>query len=240
MKGIILASGSGSRLGILTQRVTSKHLLPIYDKPMVLYPLKTLVESGIDEIILVVGGRFAGSYVDVLGNGKEFNVKKLHYVYQHDFSGIAAAIGLCEEFTEGENIAVILGDNIYSSTFKEQVKSFNSGATIFIKHVGYENAKRFGVPAFDDDGNIAAIEEKPKEPQSPYCVTGMYLYDNTVFNRISMLEYSNRNELEVSALNESYMKDGLLNWEQLEPNSSWFDCGVPQSLLNASQWASRL
>ncbi len=219
--------------------MTSKHLLGVYDRPMVLFPLKTLVDSGIDEIILVVGGKFAGDYIRVLGDGKEFNIRKLHYVYQNSADGIASAISLCEEFTENESVAVILGDNIYSQHFFDSVQSFKSGAKVFLKDVGFEEAKRFGCPKITKNGKIINITEKPKDkPASPYAVTGMYLFDNTVFDRIRTLEFSDRKELEVSSLNETYIKDKLLDYEILDQDSTWIDAGLPSSILLASVWAS--
>jgi glucose-1-phosphate thymidylyltransferase len=187
MKGIILAGGLATRLYPLTH-ATNKHLLPVYDQPMVFYPIKTLLKAGIDEILIVTGGPYAGDFLRVLKDGKEMGIKHLAYTYQEKPGGIADALSLAEDFADNEPIAVILGDNTTDIDIKPQVKSFKDGATIFLKKVS--DPERFGVPVFSKPRKgvkkkILKIEEKPKVPQSEYAVTGLYFYDNEVFDIIS-------------------------------------------------------
>ena len=239
MKGVILAGGKGTRLYPLTY-ATSKHLLPIYDQPMIFYPIKTLVEAGVDEILIVTGGPHAGHYVRVLKNGEGLGLKNLSYAYQEESGGIAQAIALAEDFADNDSICVILGDNTTDADISKTVEDFNQGALIFLKK--YENKnklKRFGVPVFDNSGQkIVKVEEKPDSPQSSYAQTGLYLYDKTVFDKIRSLKPSNRGELEVSDLNTLYAEKSQLYWAELE--GFWSDAGTFSSLYQSSKyWADK-
>ena len=227
MKGIVLAGGSGSRLSPLT-RVTNKHLLPIYDKPMIYYPLQTLVDAGIDDIMIVTGGNSAGDFLRLLRNGKDFGLKELSFAYQEGEAGIADALRLAEHFANRENICVILGDNIIEGNIRAARANFEKqgrGAKILLKEV--EDAHRFGVPTFTN-GRIVRINEKPKQPASKYAVTGIYFFDATVFDRIRKLKPSGRQEYEVTDLNNSYIADQQLTYEVLE--GWWTDAGTFESL----------
>ena len=227
MKGIILAGGNGTRLHPLT-KVTNKHLLPVYNKPMIFYPIETLVKAGIQDIIIITGKEHAGSFMNLLGSGKEFNAK-FSYALQDEAGGIAQAIGLAEHFVHNEPVAVILGDNIVLDDISEEVKTFKEGGRIFLKEV--KDPERFGVPVFEND-KIIRIEEKPKQPKSKHAVTGVYLYDSTVFDKIRTLKPSQRGELEVTDLNNLYLQEGKLSFSFLK--SQWLDAGTPDSLLEAS------
>ncbi len=227
MKGIILAGGNGTRLHPLT-KVTNKHLLPVYNKPMIFYPIETLVKAGIKDIIIITGKEHAGSFMSLLGSGKEFNAK-FSYALQDEAGGIAQAIGLAEHFVHNEPVAVILGDNIVLDDISEEVKTFKEGGRIFLKEV--KDPERFGVPVFEND-KIIRIEEKPKQPKSKHAVTGVYLYDSTVFDKIRTLKPSQRGELEVTDLNNLYLQEGKLSFSFLK--SQWLDAGTPDSLLEAS------
>jgi glucose-1-phosphate thymidylyltransferase len=238
MKGAILAGGLGSRLYPLTY-ATNKHLLPIFDKPMIYYPLRTLVEAGIDEVIVVTGGPHAGDFLHVLKNGEDFGLKHLEYAYQEGNGGIADALRLCEAFFDGENMAVILGDNCTDFSIRAEVESFRSGARIFLKQV--PDPQRYGVPAFDDAAKptrILRIEEKPEQPQSSYAVTGLYLYDARVFDFIRPLKPSARGELEITDVNNRYLEQGALSWSILD--GFWSDAGTFESLFRTGvYWASK-
>lgn len=225
MKGIILAGGTGSRLMPLT-KVTNKHLLPVYNKPMIYYPLQTLIDAGIKEILIVSGPGHAGHFVNLLGSGKEFGVK-LSYEVQDEAGGIAQALGLAEDFADEENIAVILGDNIYEDKFN--FSDFKFGAVNFLKEV--PDVQRFGVAEIKD-GNIVSIEEKPKHPKSNYAITGLYLYDNEVFKIIKTLKPSARGELEITDVNNYYVKKGKMTAKFVE--GFWSDAGTFKSLIRAS------
>ena len=227
MKGIILAGGNGTRLHPLT-KVTNKHLLPVYNKPMIFYPIETLVKAGIRDIIIITGKEHAGSFMNLLGSGKEFNAK-FSYALQDEAGGIAQAIGLAEHFVHNEPVAVILGDNIVLDDISEEVKTFKEGGRIFLKEV--KDPERFGVPVFEND-KIIRIEEKPKQPKSKHAVTGVYLYDSTVFDKIRTLKPSQRGELEVTDLNNLYLQEGKLSFSFLK--NRWLDAGTPDSLLEAS------
>ena len=231
MKGVVLAGGTGSRLNPLT-RVTNKHLLPIYDKPMVYYPIQTLVNAGIEEILLVTGGKNAGDFLRLLGNGKDFGLKHLNYTYQEGEGGIAEALGLAEFFAAGEPICVILGDNIIENNICHAVDNFraqSSGAKILLKEV--EDADRFGVA--DVQGkNVVGIEEKPKNPKSNYAVIGIYLYDASVFEKIHRLKPSGRGELEITDVNNFYIAEKTLTYEVLD--GWWTDAGTFESLHRAN------
>jgi glucose-1-phosphate thymidylyltransferase len=231
MKGIVLAGGTGSRLFPLT-KVTNKHLLPVYDRPMVFYPIQTLVDAGINDILLVTGGRNAGDFLRLLGNGKQFGLKHLNYTYQEGEGGIADALSLAEHFADGEKICVVLGDNIIERSIRhaaEEFRSQESGAKILLKEVA--DAQRFGV-AEVRDGRVVGIEEKPKEPKSNLAVTGIYMYDGSVFDKINRLTPSQRGELEITDVNNMYIADGTLTYAYLE--GWWTDAGTFSSLLRAS------
>lgn len=231
MKGIILAGGLGSRLRPLT-KVTNKHLLPIYDKPMIYYPIETLVKAGIKDIMIVTGGTSAGDFLRLLGNGSEFGLKDIYYTYQEGEGGIADALRLCEHFAEGSRVAVILGDNIIQDDISPYVRKFeqqDSGARILLKRV--DDPQRFGVPELDGE-RIVRIEEKPTEPKSDYAVTGIYMYDHRVFDFIRRLKPSGRGELEITDVNNHYIREGDMHYDIL--NGWWTDAGTFESLFYAS------
>ena len=236
MKGVILAGGLGTRLMPLT-KVTNKHLLPVYNKPMIYYPIETLVTAGIRDILIVTGGSNAGDFLKLLGNGKEFGLQHLNYTYQEGEGGIAEALGLAEFFADGDKICVILGDNIIEHNITKAVKNFEEqlkGAKILVKEV--PDPHRFGVPVFDGD-KILKIEEKPKQPRSHYAVTGIYMYDAAAFDIIKSLKPSDRGELEVSDLNNMYIDKGELTWDVLQ--GWWTDAGTFESLLLANQFVAK-
>ncbi len=231
MKGVILAGGTGSRLYPLT-RVTNKHLLPVFDRPMIFYPLQILVNAGIRDILLVTGGQNAGDFLRLLGNGKDFGLKHINYTYQEGEGGIADALRLAEHFADGQPICVVLGDNIIETNIISACEKFRKqtrGAHVILKEV--PDPGRFGVPVFEDD-RIICIEEKPKEPRSHYAVTGIYMYDATVFERIRKLKPSARGELEITDVNNQYLADGSLTYSILE--GWWTDAGTFESLLRAT------
>ena len=235
MKGVVLAGGTGSRLNPLT-RVTNKHLLPIYDKPMVYYPIQTLVNAGIHEILLVTGGKNAGDFLRLLGNGRDFGLKHLNYTYQEGEGGIADALALAEHFADGDSICVILGDNIIENNVSQAVANFRKqgeGAKILLKEV--TDAQRFGVAEVRGD-RVVGIEEKPKHPKSNYAVIGIYLYDQSVFRKIRRLKPSGRGELEITDVNNFYLEEGKLTYEILE--GWWTDAGTFESLLRANTLVS--
>ncbi len=235
MKGILLAGGNGRRLNPLTE-ITNKHLLPVYDRPMIVYPLQTLVEAGIDEILIVSGKDHAGGFLKLLGSGRDFGCR-LWYEIQEEAGGIAQALGLAEKFVDGDNIAVILGDNIFEDSFKKEVAEFNEqqGACVFLKKM--KDARRFGVAELKDD-KIVNIEEKPQSPKSDLAVTGFYLYDNNVFNIIQNLKPSGRGELEITDVNNYYIKEGLMKANIVEGN--WTDAGTFESLYRANRIARNI
>ena len=231
MKGIVLAGGLGTRLGPLT-RITNKHLLPIYDKPMIYYPIETLVNAGITDILVVTGGQNAGDFLRLLGNGKEFGLKHINYTYQEGEGGIAEALDLAEHFADDEEICVILGDNIIQGNIVDAVNDFrgrDGGAKVILKDV--PDAERFGVAEMNGD-RIVGIEEKPKQPKSNYAVTGIYMYDATVFGKIATLEPSARGELEITDVNNLYIAEGTLTYSIL--NGWWTDAGTVDSLRRAT------
>jgi len=232
MKGVVLAGGSGSRLNPLT-RVTNKHLLPIYDKPMVYYPLQTLVEAGIQDILIVTGGNKAGDFLRLLRNGKDFGLKQLSFAYQDGEGGIADALRLAEPFAAGEKICVVLGDNILENSIRmarEKFERQTGGALILLKEV--PDAERFGVPVFEGK-RIVRIEEKPKVPCSPYAVIGVYFYDGTVFDRVRRLKPSGRGEFEITDVNNSYVLEEQLSYDVIE--GGWTDAGTFESLWRATK-----
>ena len=232
MKGIILAGGTGSRLHPLT-KVTNKHLLPVYDEPMIYYPLKTLINAGIKEIMIVSGKGHVGHFLELLGSGSEFGVQ-LSYEIQKEAGGIAQALSLAESFTDGGSVAVVLGDNIFEDNVRRQVKTFRSGARIFLKKV--MDAQRFGVAEVDEtNGRVISIEEKPRTPKSDYAVTGLYLYDRSVFGIIRKLKPSGRGELEITDVNNEYIRRNAMSYSVLSGN--WTDAGTFESLYHASEIA---
>jgi glucose-1-phosphate thymidylyltransferase len=231
MKGIVLAGGLGSRMYPLT-KVTNKHLLPIYHKPMIYYPIETLVGAGIREILVVTGGKNAGDFLRLLGNGREFGLNHINYTYQEGEGGIAAALALAEFFADRKPVCVILGDNIIEGSIAPYVKNFAkqaSGARILLKEV--DDPQRFGVAAIQGD-RIARIDEKPKVPASRYAVTGIYMYDGEVFDIVKGLKPSARGELEITDVNNYYIGKGKLEFDILE--GWWTDAGTFESLLRAS------
>lgn len=227
MKGVILAGGTGSRLYPLT-KVTNKHLLPVYDKPMIFYPIQTLINAGIKEIMIVSGRGHAGHFLELLGSGADHGV---HFTYeiQEQAGGIAQALSLAEDFVDGDSVTVILGDNIFQDDIKEDVANFNDGARIFLKEVS--DAHRFGVAELKGD-KVIGIEEKPKEPKSNFAVTGLYIYDSKVFSAIKTLKPSGRGELEITDVNNYYINKGAMKYGILE--GFWSDAGTFESLLRAS------
>jgi glucose-1-phosphate thymidylyltransferase len=231
MKGVILAGGLGTRLLPLT-RVTNKHLLPVYDRPMIFYPIQTLVNAGITDILLVTGGHNAGDFLRLLGNGRDFGLKHINYTYQEGEGGIADALRLAEHFADGQPICVVLGDNIIETNIVQACEKFKQqsrGAHIILKEV--PDPERFGVPVFDGD-RIARVEEKPKVPKSRYAVIGIYMYDETVFDRIHKLKPSGRGEFEITDVNNQYLADGTLTYSIL--NGWWTDAGTFESLHRAA------
>jgi glucose-1-phosphate thymidylyltransferase len=227
MKGIILAGGTGSRLFPLT-KVTNKHLLPVYDKPMIYYPLHTLINAGITEIMIISGRGHAGHFLELLGSGMEFGIS-LTYEIQETAGGIAQALGLAASWADEENVAVILGDNIFQDNVKDDVASFKGGAKIFLKEV--TNAQRFGVAELKKD-HVISIMEKPQSPKSNYAVTGLYLYDAQVFSIIRTLKPSGRGELEITDVNNAYIQKKMMQYAILQ--GFWSDAGTFDSLLRAS------
>ncbi len=231
MKGIVLAGGSGSRLFPLT-KITNKHLLPVYDQPMIYYPIRTLVDAGIRDILIVTGGRNAGDFLRLLGNGREFGLKHINYAYQEGEGGIAEALALAEHFADGHRICVILGDNIVQSGIGDAVARFRrqkSGAHILLKEVA--DPERFGVAELSGF-KVAGIEEKPLRPKSNYAVTGVYLYDSTVFEKVRNLKPSARGELEITDVNNAYIREDSLTYSILK--GWWTDAGTFDSLLRAT------
>jgi glucose-1-phosphate thymidylyltransferase len=231
MKGIVLAGGTGSRLFPLT-KITNKHLLPIFDKPMIYYPIQTLVDAGISDIMVVTGGKNSGDFLRLLANGKEFGLKHIAYTYQEGEGGIAEALGLCEHFADGQPICVILGDNIIEKSVGGAAEAFRRqehGARILLKEV--TDAERFGVAEFEGE-RIIGIEEKPAHPKSNYAVTGIYMYDATVFDKIKTCKPSHRNELEITDVNNAYIREGTMSFSFLD--GWWTDAGTFDSLLRAA------
>jgi glucose-1-phosphate thymidylyltransferase len=232
IKGVVLAGGLGTRLSPLT-RVTNKHLLPIYKKPMIYYPIEKLVKAGLTEIMVVTGGPFAGDFLKLLGNGREFGLKDVHYTYQEGEGGIAQALGLTEHFVDRDRVCVILGDNIFSADIRRGVEEYmvqSSGAKIFLKEV--DDPDRFGVAELKGK-SVVGIEEKPKKPKSNYAVTGIYMFDNEVFSIVKTLKPSGRGELEITDVNNAYVKRGTLTYDILD--GWWTDAGTFESLYRATK-----
>ena len=236
MKGVILAGGLGTRLYPLTH-VTNKHLLPVYNKPMIYYPIETLVKAGIKDILIVTSGPHVGHFLGILKNGTELGVEHLEYAYQEKpDGGIADALALAESFADNGPVTVILGDNTSDADISEEVRNFKEGAMFFLKEV--PDPERFGVATFDENKKIIEIEEKPKDPKSYMAVTGVYIYDGKVFDYIRQIEPSARGQLEVTDLNNIYIKDGKMFWAEL--NGFWSDAGTFESLFDATKyWAEK-
>ncbi len=236
MKGVVLAGGLGTRMYPLT-KVTNKHLLPVYSEPMIYYPIRTLVNAGIDEILIVTGGNSAGEFLRLLGNGKEFGLRHIHYTYQEGEGGIAAALSLAEFFADNGKIAVVLGDNIIEKNIRNAVEAFRKqgeGARILLKEVS--DPQRFGVPVFEGD-RIVRVEEKPAKPLSNYAVIGIYMYDRRVFEFIRSLKPSQRGELEITDVNNFYIREGKMEWDVLE--GWWTDAGTFESLQYAGNMVAK-
>lgn len=235
MKGVILAGGLGTRLYPLTH-ATNKHLLPVFDQPMIYYPIKTLINSGIEEILVVTGGPHSGDFIRVLQNGKSFGIKHLEYTYQEKSDGgISDALSLAEDFADNGPVTVILGDNTTDANVSKEIKNFKEGALIFLKEV--PDPERFGVPVFSKDGKIEKIEEKPKKPKNNYAVVGLYVYDNKVFGYIKTIKPSARGQLEITDLNNIYIKNGKMKWALLK--GFWSDAGTPKSLFRTNLYWAR-
>jgi glucose-1-phosphate thymidylyltransferase len=231
MKGVVLAGGLGSRLHPLT-KVTNKHLLPVYNQPMIYYPIQTLINAGIRDIMIVTGGNSAGDFLKLLGNGKEFGLKHLNYTYQEGEGGIAAALSLVEHFADDEPVCVVLGDNIIEGNIRAAAADYEKqgkGAKILLKKV--HDPQRFGVPELDGE-RVVRIEEKPQNPKSDYAVIGIYFYDNTVFDVIKTLKPSDRGELEITDVNNHYINRDEMTWNELD--GWWTDAGTFESLLHAT------
>ena len=231
MKGVILAGGLGTRLHPLT-KITNKHLLPVHKQPMIYYPIQTLINAGINDIMIVTGGNSAGDFLRLLGNGKDFGLKHLNYTYQEGEGGIADALSLVEHFADDQPVCVVLGDNIIERNIRsaaDQYREQGGGAKIMLKKV--HDPQRFGVPELDGD-KVLQIEEKPKEPKSDYAVIGIYFYDHTVFDVIKTLKPSQRGELEITDVNNHYIRRGEMTWNELD--GWWTDAGTFESLLRAS------
>jgi glucose-1-phosphate thymidylyltransferase len=233
MKGVILAGGTGSRLYPLT-KVTNKHLLPVYDKPMIYYPLQTLMGAGIKDIMIVSGRGHAGHFLELLGSGSELGV---HFTFeiQEEAGGIAQALSFAEDFVDGDNVTVVLGDNIFQDNIKEDVSGFTSGAKIFLKEV--TDAHRFGVAELEGN-RVIGIEEKPKNPKSSFAVTGLYIYDCDVFDAIKTLRPSGRGELEITDVNNYYISKDVMRYKVLD--GFWSDAGTFESLFRASEMVRNL
>ena len=235
IRGVILAGGLGTRLQPLTD-ITNKHLLPIYNKPMIYYPIQTLVDAGIHDILIVTGGNNAGDFLRLLGDGKAFGLEEIHYTYQKGEGGIADALSLAEHFAHGEKIVVILGDNMLEKGIKKAVSDYRGqgkGAKVLLKEV--EDPERFGVAEIHN-GKMVGIEEKPKHPKSRYVVTGIYMYDRQVFDIVQTLTPSGRGELEITDVNNAYLRKGELSYDILE--GWWSDAGTFESLLRANRLAA--
>jgi glucose-1-phosphate thymidylyltransferase len=232
MKGVILAGGLGSRMLPCT-KVTNKHLLPVYNKPMIYYPLNTLVKGGLEDIMIVTGGNNAGDFLRLLGNGSEFGLKDISYTYQEGEGGIAEALKLAENFVDEDKVIVMLGDNIIKDDISDAIREFENqpeGAKIFLKEVS--DPERFGVAEIKD-GKVINIEEKPRDPKSNYSVIGLYMYDSEVFKIAKTLKPSNRGELEITDVNNEYIRKGLMTYSIID--GWWTDAGTFESLYRASK-----
>lgn len=232
MKGVILAGGLGTRLYPLT-RATNKHLLPVYDRCMVHFAIDNLVRAGLDSVMVVTGGPHAGDFLHVLGNGRDLGIRHLEYGYQEGEGGIADALSVAEDFADREPIMVVLGDNFTDADLGAAVRSFQSGAHLFLKEVA--NPREYGVAVFDegDPSRLLAIEEKPEHPRSSYAVTGFYIYDAKAFDFIRQTEPSARGELEITSVNNFYLQAGTAGWSELA--GMWLDCGSFEGLFEANR-----
>ena len=231
LKGVVLAGGLGKRLWPLT-KITNKHLLPVYDKPMIYYPIRQLAEAGVKDILVVTGGNHAGEFLRLLGDGRQFGLTHLNFAYQEGEGGIAQALGLARHFAQNKKIVVMLGDNIFEKSLKEYVDRFRkqtSGARVLLKKV--PDPKRFGVAEFDGK-KIISIQEKPKKPKTDYAVTGIYMYDESVFDIVRTLKPSARGELEITDVNNAYLRRQALEYDVLK--GWWTDSGLFDSLLRAN------
>lgn len=228
MKGIILAGGAGSRLSPLT-KITSKQLLPVYNKPMIFYPLETLLKAGIKDVLVIIAPERAGDFLRLLGSGRDFGCK-FTYEIQDKPEGLAQAFIIGKKFIGKDNVTMILGDNLFEDDFSDSIKSFKSGARVFAKQV--KDPERFGVVAFDDNKKAVSIIEKPKNPASNYAVTGLYVYDNTIVEKAQNLTPSARGELEITDINNLYLKEGALDVAFVD--GLWYDAGTFESLFEAS------
>jgi glucose-1-phosphate thymidylyltransferase len=236
MKGVVLAGGLGSRLYPLT-KVTNKHLLPVYNEPMIYYPIRILVNAGIDELLIVTGGNNAGDFLRLLENGKDFGLRHINYTYQQGEGGIAAALSLAEYFADNDKIVVVLGDNIIEENIKAAVEKFRvqkEGARILLKEV--TDPQRFGVPVFEGK-TIIRVEEKPVKSASNYAVIGIYMYDQRVFEFIRSLQPSQRGELEITDVNNFYIREGKMQWDVLK--GWWSDAGTFESLQSAGNMVAK-
>jgi glucose-1-phosphate thymidylyltransferase len=236
MKGVVLAGGLGSRLYPLT-KVTNKHLLPVYNEPMIYYPIRILVSAGIEEILIVTGGNNAGDFLRLLENGREFGLRHINYTYQQGEGGIAAALSLAEHFADQDKIVVVLGDNIIETNIKKAADEFRKqkeGARILLKEV--TDPQRFGVPVFNGK-KIVRVEEKPANPASNYAVIGIYMYDYRVFEFIRSLKPSERGELEITDVNNFYIREGKMHWDVLD--GWWSDAGTFESLQSAGNMVAK-
>lgn len=236
MKGVILAGGLGTRLYPLTH-ATNKHLLPVFDKPMIYYPIQTLVKAGIKDILVVVGGPHAGDFIRVLKNGKDFGVDHIEYQYQDSGDGgIADALLLAEDFSDSEPITVILGDNCTDADISKEVKDFKQGGVLFLKEV--PDPHRFGIAVFGEDGKtLRDLVEKPTKPETNYAITGLYIYDNKVFEFAKKIKPSDRGQLEITDVNTLYLKAGNLKWSHLK--GFWSDAGTFESLYRTNVFWAR-
>lgn len=236
MKGVILAGGLGSRLHPLT-KITNKHLLPVHDQPMIYYPIRTLINAGIEDIMIVTGGNSAGDFLRLLGNGKDFGLKHLNYTYQEGEGGIADALSLVEHFADDGPVCVVLGDNLIEGNIRKAADEYREqgkGAKILLKRV--HDPQRFGVPELDG-GRVVRVEEKPAEPKSDLAVIGIYFYDSSVFDIIRTLVPSGRGELEITDVNNHYIQRGEMTWNELD--GWWTDAGTFTSLLHASNLVAK-
>jgi glucose-1-phosphate thymidylyltransferase len=231
MKGIILAGGSGTRLRPLT-KITSKQLLPIYNKPMVFYPIETLRTAGIEDILIIIAPDHAGDFLNLLGSGKDFGCD-FTYEIQDKPEGLAQAFLIGEKFIGNDSVTMILGDNLYEDDFSESIRSFQSGARVFAKEV--VDPQRFGVVEFDENRKAISIEEKPQNPKSNHAVTGLYIYDSTVVEKAKKLQPSARGELEITDLNNVYLQEGTLDVATV--SGRWFDTGTFESWFEATAFA---
>ena len=232
MKGVVLAGGLGSRLYPLT-KITNKHLLPVFDRPMIYYPIQCLVNAGITDILVVTGGNYAGHFLQLLRNGSDFGLRRLGYAYQEGEGGIADALKLAEEFADGDSICVVLGDNIIEGNIQKAANDFadqGGGAKILLKEV--HDPERFGVATVDDAGKVLKIVEKPKQPETNLAVIGIYMYDADVFDICRTLRPSDRGELEITDVNNEYVRRGTLTSEKL--TGWWTDAGTFESLYRSS------